>query len=327
MNHDEIILLTKYIELLSTPNGRFNVNRIYHEVFRTLFGRNSIATRRGLQLATTGCRFWQLFYAMLWHFIQQKKEILAWLDRPHRLSHSSSSNEDRNESILSMLETGIHRVYQDSSSVFHKLVYGNKGKICSDSSPPSDVCVHPYQPGLSLSQDGNYYLCIYIDRPDGTIDISHYFTVIHVGTEYYLTSSYGSDYVRVPYRIQPLPIEDLNQLQDSLSHLANPLHKEKIVEFYMTYFLQGNLPPFYSEENVEGNPALKGKRVLNGQSREIKEVFNGKEEGTIHVGILSGYESEIEKIMNSSWRNRGGKRRTRIKKRKLRKTIKRRYRF
>lgn len=314
MNRTEKEELQKYVDLLMNPRYRISMNRLY----RNVFGGNSISTRYKLQVTTSGCRFWQLFYGMLWYCIQEDKKILSLLSMNYNLNHRDPYN-----TLLDKLKGAVDVLDNNHHSYFHKLIYGNKGYLCSDNSV---VCIQPYQPQSSLSREGNHYLCIYIERPNNTIDISHYFTIIHLNGSYYLTSSYGSYYVRVPYHVQAFPIEDLDHLHTSLEQYTEEKNKETIVEFYMKYFLQGNLPPFYSEENVEGNPKLKGKRILNGQYREIKEVFNDKENGTIRIGVIDQYSSEIAGIMEASPRNRwnGGKSTSRKKnKKRVRFTVKR----
>jgi hypothetical protein len=321
MNRSEKEELKEYVDLLMIQDDRNivrnNVNRLYRDVYRNLSGDDSISTRSRLQVATTGCRFWQLFYAMLWYCILENKKILSLLTMKYNLNE-----HDMYDRLLQQLQRAVRVLYQDRSSSFHKLIFGNKGSLCTEDSV---VCIRPYEPRL-LSKEGNHYLCIYIERPDNSITLSHYFTIIHLDNAYYLTSSYGSDYVRAPYRVQAIQIEELNQLHASLEDHTLQENKEQIVEFYMKYFLQGNLPPFYSEEDVEGNPKLKGKRVLNGVYQEIKVVFNGKENGAIHIGVVDPYSSEIAGIMEASQRNRlrGGKSRSRKKnKKRVRFTVKR----
>ena len=79
-----------------------------------------------------------------------------------------------------------------------------------------------------------------------------------------------------------------------------------ISDFYMKFFFNNSRPIYCSADQIEGNPALKGKLVDNGPNMEIQEVF-GQADATYHMGIIRGYEDDVESIAASF----GGTRRTR----------------
>lgn len=311
MNQDMKHDLTLYMKSLQDASCTNNINRMFKEIF--LFERAK--TRASLRTITRGCRFWQLFFALIWQSIKTNKNVLSLLcmknglgNRNEPLSRNSNQTyQDLYEDLIARCRNTVDAIYENRHSEIHKLIYGTQVRMCPERNA-YDACIKPYNESLHQmikETEGIYYLCIYIERPNGMNTISHYFTVIHVDGKYYITSSYGSEYVHVPYQVIELDLEEMKQLYELLKDYRN--HKDQITDFYMKYFLKGTIPPYYTEEQIESNPSLKGKRVVKGEFEEMKDVYDEQQLGTtIHIGILDGYSASIQDYMDYPQRYRGG---------------------
>jgi hypothetical protein len=306
-------LLQRYIDSLRTPHIKHNIQQLYLKIYQVA----KPATRGTVHDATSGCRFWQLVYAMLWISIQDENDILTILKNTYELKNKNKTYMILYESLLEHCITTVTKITIDRDSNLHRIIFGNRVIECSDHDP----CIMPYDEtyhGIITDTVGIYYLCMYIKRPNpsGSRDIfdtiSHYFTVVHVNGAYYIISSYGCDYICASYDVIPLIMGEMVAFYSALKDVKNEENMKTVTAFYMKYFLHNSNPPYCSDEQVEGDPSLKGKRVQNGPAKELHDVFNQKEGATFHIGVIRGYASAVQKIMMPSL---GGSRRIRCTRR------------
>jgi hypothetical protein len=142
----------------------------------------------------------------------------------------------------------------------------------------------------------NFCLCVY--NPSNMI-IFHYFTIIYKHPKFYITSSYGSDYVCVPQHTQELNLEEFEQF--CLGIIDN---NEIRINFFEKYFLFGNLKKRYNNNTIENlNPRLKSKWIKKRQGviKELENIFslnNPKITRVYQIGLLHNYKENIEEVID-----------------------------
>lgn len=309
---------SELFEYLIDEKNRFTINKFINTVLNISLHN----TRSQLQIVSSGCRYWQLVIGVL-HVIQR---------------HIS------NYSIITIL-----KVSGETNYIYYRLV-----KICKKiirtitsknnhrfydffyNSVPNDLVIE-YTDATQIVEGINY-LCIYdYDRNKNEYIISHYFLIIKRGEQYYLSSSYGSDFVCVPYSTSILNISDFLSFVEALRGISQPISNEEkaahwaiIHRFYNTYFLKGNIPIRIEQELINNNPSISqkiGSRLKQGPEIELKNVFKNKET-RYYLGIVPQYEDAIEYVIStpiqfnppSKRRRLGGRSR---QKRTIRRTCKR----
>lgn len=303
-------LLQQYIDSLRNKDIKRNIHQLYLKIYEVA----KPATRAIVRDATSGCRFWQLVYVMLWKSIQDKKEeLLTILGNVYELKNKKNTYMPLYKSLLERCKITVSNIQRDRGSNLYKIIFGNDALECLDNNPP---CITPYDATyheMITSTTGIYYMCIYLKRPkhpnhpDRSNTISHYFTVVHVNRKYYIISSYGCDYICASYDVLDLNMGELSSFYNALEDVNNEANKGIITAFYEKYFLHNSNPPYCSDDLVEGNPVLKWTRVVNGPQKEIHDVFDQVEGTTFHIGIFREYASTVQMYMPSL----GGARRTR----------------
>ena len=317
-------LLQRYIDRLRDKYFKHNIQQLYLKIYQV----DKPATRAIVRDATSGCRFWQLVYAMLWKSIQDKDEILDILGKTYELQNKTYMH--LYQSLLERCTTTVSNIQTDKDSNLYRIIFGNDALECLDNDPA--VCIAPYNEHTHeriAHRNGIYYLCIYIKRPkhpnypDRSNTISHYFTIVHVNRKYYIISSYGCDYICASYDVLDLDMGRLATFYHALSDVNNEDNKGLITAFYMDYFLHNSNPPYYSYDQVEGDTSLKGKRVKNGPAKEILDVFDQVEGTTFHMGIFDRYASAVQAFMPILGGSRRIRRTRRIRRNKKRSTRRR----
>jgi len=147
------------------------------------------------------------------------------------------------------------------------------------------------------------YLCIYgIDKLTNLPyfnGIVHFFIIIKNGNDYYITSSYGSDHVCIPYYIEQLDtIEEFYKFCDCLLDNAvlpaTDKNTQYISSFMSKYFLSNAVPKRYSKEAIEFNESLHSKKIPPGvgEAREIKYILYNYEM-YFDIAIITNYEQIV----------------------------------
>jgi hypothetical protein len=255
-----------------------------------LVTRSGPITRSMVDRSTVGCRWWQLVYAILVTLPYER----AALQTP---------------STVSKVTQVLDRIRENKYHPYYQLFYNNHVVECSETKD-TIPCVNPIHPGFTGQTDGgNFYGVIYADRDNGSSTILHYF-VLHGHrergrTRWWISSSYGSEYVRIPVQTKEVSAD---QLETFLDAITDPqANRDLLGEFFTAYFLQGGLPLRFSEENVEANSSLKGKYIPSeiGIKKEIAATLNGRTISSLHVGVIHGLEDYIAYLLEDI---HGGKR-------------------
>ena len=282
-------------QLINYLYSKDKVNQ-YVNLLRSCKNEDIIKTRSQVKKLSVACRLWQLQYCML-YFIY--KENFSLIENPKFLHDFceyykyiitfQNPNTILNNLILNnnLITPGItFRTYREFGNEFLKFGY----------------------------RQNNYYCCIYgIDEKTNTYlqhGIFHYFTLIlnddnEDKFEFYITSSYGSDHVCIPYQINKLDnLNDLFLFGESLKyiHYDNDEIKQNCIKiftnFMIKYFLTGGIPKKYEEEDIETNPSLKYKMIQPAQGMKTELDFYIKNDLLVFdIAVITNYEDLVKSVI------------------------------
>ena len=263
-----------------------------------------VKTRSSTQTITSSCRLWQTIF-MIMDVFQIRYPIFSRL-----LSFCGDSTSTQMEPDLYKIIYLMHRVYHkittDSTSrLFHLVAMNN----------PTALPIIPIMTIKSIyAQVGKLYpMCIYLDPrryPDvyeshmgGVGMINHYFTIFFDGENYWLNSSYGSDYVCIPQKTFQLVPELFDLFCVAIAKTPSDrtkIDQDAIHSFFTLYFLQGGMRKRVDEDSVEADPTRWSEWIIpeSGRESEIKVYTNNKY--GFSVGWIETYQTELHAIMTSS---------------------------
>ena len=174
-------------------------------------------------------------------------------------------------------------------------------------------------------------LCIYRFRDSLCITrgaIAHYFTIIEYNSVFYLSSSYGSNYVNLSPHIIEIDLEELNLLFSDLEKIKtlDSQEVEKIMNIYRNFFLPPKGKPVcYDEDDIDLYPCLRFQQIYPAEGIEKECGFIEKNNHNFRVGLINNYVEYLKGLLNAPPKSKdGGKSKKRkSKKRKSRKSKKR----
>jgi hypothetical protein len=279
---------------------RFLIDDKYHSIdlllSKMMKNKNTRETRLSSRISTKGCKYWQLILSIL--NILQKTYSESHLSIQNILLKGSSLNNPEYSKLSDLVKKIYNTIIYDQSSDFYQFFYNNDGnKLVNEFTKVSQL------------QEGINYLCLYDQNKESDHKhISHYFTILRSNDKYYLTSSYGSEFVCVPYNTLELNITELNNVIEGLNIINSNKTNTKslliIKSFYDKYFFQGNIPITISNDLMnEYSSFLKylkiGSKLIKGPSIEFNYIYKNISNYTYHIGIIPEYESKVESYINT----------------------------
>ena len=271
------------VAFIRTKEGRRAV-----EVFtRQVAPRCQTATRGLVQQATVGCRWWQLVYAILVSLPYPLSTLLVW---SKGLNHSSEWKQY--QEMIGVAQAIIRQIEAYRWSSLYSILYRNRPVECPDAAPSSEPCLRRMDASfVDSATDGRYYTCLYTEN-----NIGHYFVIERRRPSWYLSSSYGSEWVRVPVQTQEVPEDDLREWIDIIGRMGEESEEERRIleRFYIHYFLEGGLPMSYSQNTSKG---LQGRPIPSevGIAKEVEIALDGP----LHIGYIESMEEHIQGIVES----------------------------
>ena len=255
--------MNNIIDLL---NNKEVINKLIHHT--NICDKHIIQTRDSLLRSTSSCRFWQLKLCLITKFFN-----LYGIEGLFKVK------------ILTQLCSILHSVMTDTNCMLYNLIIYNRPINLTFVEDISNLHTHPEL------QIQSYYLCLFNPEIyDGSI--SHFFTIIRKNNNYYINSSYGSDYVCVPQLTKKLNSHEFNNFCANI----NDKNSKYFITFFEKYFLYGNLRLRYDENTIsEIDPGLKHKWIHPGEkhANEIS-IYNSN----YKVGLINNYESMVEECFN-----------------------------
>jgi hypothetical protein len=293
---DNISSLIYYLINLSPENGKTPIDNKYEirKFMRDVLFESPLTTRYQLQKTSSGCKFWQLFIAML--IIIQSKNAFSLISI---LATNRPKNSNKNYKTI--------RPYYDILTNTCRGIYANIQRIPDFNALFNNIVssTNPLLQNFTNSEQFKYgtnYFCVYNESSFSNERlVSHYFTIVILNGQYWLTSSYGSDFVCVPAYTSLLDIERFYAFIKALYDINNEENWSLIQEFYHHYFFQGNIPvqlsedlhEFYGKELFKN---VKGPRLIAGPNIEMKHSLERGQQNQFRVGIIPAYEAVIDSI-------------------------------
>jgi len=210
-------------EIIRTLGDNSNIETTYVKFLISCM--NGVQTRNNIRLSTKACRLWQLQYCIFTILYNKKPSLIKESSYLHNLCNSYKY-------IFSNVESPLYDF------------------ITQNNLPKKNVICYMDVQGAAyfkkhIETNANTYLCIYgINKEGNIIDrncINHYFTIVNNGNGYYITSSYGSDFVSMPYSITKIDkISDFYDFCECLNKFdteSNDSCKKLVKYFMLKYFL------------------------------------------------------------------------------------------
>lgn len=203
---------------------------------------------------------------------------------------SESDRDIKNyNSLINTVSKILDKLRMDEKSDIYNLIYNNNSNIKG---------LVLFDPATMDLKYGNNYLCIYnrnFDIFGGLFGVLHYFTVIRdISNNYYLNSSYSSNYVCVNQYTTPLAMSEFIEFIQTLN---NPSGNDSVIEqFFTKYFLQGNIS---IPDDYEGDRTKRFAMIDpdEGVAREIKVITQNKYRKDITCGLITFYDNDINEVV------------------------------
>ena len=237
-----------------------------------------IRTRNIFKRSTSSCRLWQFKLAITNYYL---KNDITFIE---------------NETSIMDICNIVNSFINDSSHIntlLHNIIIYNQ---------PINI-----MPILSIdnlysnySDTQLFYMCIYNQNQNlVNSSIIHFFTIIRINSNYFLNSSYGSEYVCVPQYTTKLDIEEFNLFCFNLVNKIPEFQK-----FYLKYFLQNNMKVRYNNNNINIDKSLKSKYISKDEGIFKENNFILNSSNTYYVGLINNYETNIDSLVEKFIKNK-----------------------
>jgi len=288
---------SEWLSMLFTEEGQRAIDLFSAHLKK----RQCVRTRHMLRSETVGCRWWQMVYAILMVVPYPAPSLLlrAWRE---------GVSDPQYIQLIEVVKGAIDMIQSSPRSSLHRMLYGGEVLRCAGAGAEEEE-----EKGISLpcmrdmdrsfidtAEDGRYYACLYHSTADqadqGLID--HYFVLIRHEGRWYVSSSYGSEWVHVPLRTQEIPMEDLRAMVGAMEEgVGVGNHRRMLEGMFRRYFLDGGLRKLYSEEQYEGDPRLRGKVIPQamGIQRELNTVLTA--ERSLRIGFIEHMEENMRDVV------------------------------
>ena len=249
-----------------------------------------VQTRSSIRLSTKACRLWQLQYCIFTILYNQDPRLIEAPAKLHKLCNSYK-----------------HIFYNEKSPLYDFITQNNLPRV-------DIICYMDLQGAAYFKEhietNANTYLCIYGKQRAGHMisenGVNHYFTIVNNGNGYYITSSYGSDFVSMPYSITKIDkISDFYDFCECL-HKFDEVDEEKnfckklVKKFMLKYFLNNPVKKRHNDDDVDVNKKLFSLWIdkETGNQKEIEKLWdNGKK--YFDVAIITNYEDLVKEALES----------------------------
>lgn len=223
----------------------------YKEIFFNIATQCHSVTRA--QKGTIACKSSQLIYIII---------ALIWQDRVNNIKKAEKVSKiydkcARNSAIYKF------SILNNPSSIQPFIVIENEN-ISAIFSPRNHIKIFT----MGLVNIGNNNKDEY---PDGVID--HYFIIVNRGRDYFIISSYGSDYVKMPQTEIPLELTDLYSIINAFNNSEFPDRISIITNFFNKYFLSNGETKYLKDEDSFSRPKMITYAPEEGAKLEVEHYF------------------------------------------------------
>lgn len=245
------------------------------------FTQTGVTTRQREAFSATSCRFWQLFFMLMYNVNSRTNgRLLEAINYKEYSDYSVNEFKQLYDTINVLAETP--GTYEYALLNQNASINGNIINVLNIQ---------------QLSGKENYCLCLYNPDP-GQIygSISHFFTIFINNGQYYLNSAYGGGTICVPQYTTLLDASEFNNFCVVVADLNNPEYFEYFTYFFNKYFaFKKPLKALYlSKETIDEEPALNLKfpqtlAVSTGINYEISRF----KETHVSIGWIYNYNEDI----------------------------------
>jgi len=275
--------IKQIIQLLDNPS-------YIYEYITYLIGCNKgVQTRHQKILNTVACRLWQLQYCILTIICRRNIKLI----NPRDLNHLCKI---------------YFNIFTNQRSLLFDFIAQNNLSLL-----PSSLCYRDYPDKFQkyISSNENIYLCIYgIHKGNNQIyrnGIVHYFTIIRDESDYYITSSYGSDNIRVPYsKVKLDTIKSFYDFCEILKETNKTSEQNEYISYFMRRFFLNNAVPiryYFEDKDVTEYKKLYPQWIPPGigETKEINYILNNTEMN-FDIAIITNYEALVNyELFHSSY--------------------------
>jgi len=273
--------------------NKHNLNNVLIDILR--FNKPRTASRSRIRNVTSSCRMWQLFMCMFAVLSVNGYNVVQIVQHYEEKEQKQEQEQEQFIELCSAIYTFIISSHSDPQ-LYNLYVMGTPGLVSE------------YTDLKQILPNQNTYMCVYNPNPNpDTHYISHYFTIIHDGTSYYLNSSYGSDFVCVTQYTTLLDLSEWNMFNDALKrYYHNGIEKQTqsntrkrhesrqcIERFYYKYFM--NEPEHKKQKTAHGQVGT-GKRgnEPKGTQAELELVLGIS---CLRIGVIERYKEHMSDVV------------------------------
>ena len=280
--------------------------------------------------ATTSCKRWQVKLFLLFDYLEKEGSDTSIVTLFPFILDGIQGTSFLDHTALDYIGSRFLSIYNidpndPSVPLFPKIVAMNK----IPKPPLVDISKSIIQEILdNSSKNVNLHsMCIYANIPDSPVyNIWHYFTfIVHTISptqkHVYISSSYGSEFVKCPQYVTDLGVctntksgwklsNELDRFLDFCIYATTlSLDREQRVsknvdmvkELYKEYFLKYCDDVLADDEN-EPDESKWGELIADGEKMEMDTVFSGVSDGgegriTIGVGYIGGYNELLNQYL------------------------------
>lgn len=266
------------------------IQEINNSIIKNTLDAPSSRTRYNINRAGSSCRVWQMIFCILNNLNERGYGINEMIEC-YAGGYYSQGNDvfiHKYDYIIGLLIYIYNNARQHE--ILYDLVYSNQ--------PMPDV-VQVFNGDITTLPVGNNYMCIYTDGLANSIN--HYFNIIKVSEdEYYLNSSYGSDWVCVPPYTTQITPDEFSQFFLAFN-VNNRSNNEIVAKFYNKFFLTGNLGRYVDEDTVEAYPERWSETIKPnmGNTSQIQEIIDSHNRNNYRIGLMPNYCDYVGEVISS----------------------------
>lgn len=278
------------LNLLTNDRSAYAIQQINNQIVKNTQDMPSTRTRYKTRRAGSSCRVWQLIFCVLDN-LQNRGYGINEMIECYVGGYFSEGNDDFVNKYYYIVELlGYIYNYASEHEILNQVVYLNQ--------PLPDVVLE-FNGDIKSLPLGNNYMCIYTKGLANSIN--HYFNIIKVSNdEYYLNSSYGSDWVCVPpYTTRITPFEFSEFL--AALNVNNDENNIIITNFYNKFFLTGNLGRYVDEDTVEAYPERWSETIQSDQGNmgQIQEIIESPNRINYAIGVIPNYCDYVGELITN----------------------------
>ena len=284
-------------DIRTSPDTASNIiNDILDYILSICKYTNVIKTKSEVADVTRACRDWVLFFTVLYNYNMYQEAFLYNIDSGSLFKDNSTYLDDwklENIKHLTIICKIIIEIYGDMESPYFKMFYKNKPtnllqtirslKDLTDAAPENST--------------KQWTLCINNNK-----GIFHFFLLLKLEDEYYISSSYGSEHITVSQYTTKLT--DIAEFEYFCAKIDSTNEEDIIIvkEFIKRYFLLYNKEKRIDEDELDTFPSEERAKRWSGWitpeegvQNEIDHLFKEELSGekSLHISLITGYETYV----------------------------------